>query len=285
MASVAEICTNALLAVGDRQPINNLQTDQTQEALVCNARFGMAVDTLAAEHDWSFATKRTILALVAAPYAAWSGATTYAQGQNVTLAGATGFFTSQQNGNLNNPPSTSGTAFWSYTPYYTRTGWNYMYAVPQDCVKVQGVQFQPNLGIDGPFIDNPPQPPPQSMRQPLADMKAEWKVEGDDGVDGNSVILSNYFPGTAELKYTANLRTLGVYPAAFSEALMWLLATHLAIALPNKAEYAKLADAKFKERLFWAIARDLNGSEQLAEAESPFTAVRGGNSPIGGMGF
>jgi hypothetical protein len=283
MASVAEICQNALTLVGDRQVFSSFG-GQTLEEQLLNQRWGMALDTLAEEYDWHFATKRTIMNLVAAPYPAWSAVTTYPQSANVTLAGTTGFFTSLSNGNLNNAPNVNGTAFWSYTPYYTRTGWLYMYQAPADMLDVQEVQFQPDYGINGPYIDNPPYPPPSQLRQPLSDQKADWKVEGDDALDGGRIILCNFFPGTAELKYTANLRQLGAFPAHFSEPLMYLLAHSLAMGLPNKRDYAADAWKMYQHRLMWAIARDINKGERETEQVSAFEAVRGGGTPLGGGG-
>ena len=58
----AQVCNLALLAVGQREPIQSL-TEQSTYARVCNTIYGPTRDKLLSMHAWSFATKRAVLAL------------------------------------------------------------------------------------------------------------------------------------------------------------------------------------------------------------------------------
>lgn len=276
MATQVQICNLALSRIGIRGKdlISSLK-DATTTAQSCAAIFPVSLDTITTEFWWPFATRRATLALVGAPYPAWNSGTTYAQNQQVTVQGTPGYFVSLSSGNLNNQPTTTGNGFWQYFSVYTRTGWNYMYQLPADCVEVQDFQFQPDLGMNGAVPFNQPIPQPQFMRSNVPNTewaRPEFAVEADDANDGSSVILTNMV--ISELKYTGSLQAIAKFPAAFSEAFSWLLARDLAMALPNKRDYAEMAQKGYTATLKWAIARSINTSSRLHEPPSEFELAR-----------
>lgn len=61
--SEAQVCNLALLRVGSRAVIQNLE-EKTAEAIACKAIFELARDAVLAEVPWSFATRRATLALI-----------------------------------------------------------------------------------------------------------------------------------------------------------------------------------------------------------------------------
>lgn len=271
MATVVEICNAALRRIGVRQTIQQLD-DPTEEAEACSDLFPLALDEITAEFAWPFLTLHSQLALVAAPYAAWSNLTTYAQGAQVTLAGTSGYFVSTQGTNLGNQPAVSGSAFWTYVPVYSRTGWNYMYALPSTLVEMQRVQWQVDHGIEGPYIPSPPIPQPWPLRQPLPGFDEEWKLEASDALDGTMYLLTNAV--AAEVLYTASAQNITTFQPAFSVALTWLLVRDLAMTIANKAEYAKPAEAAYDKYLHKAIARALNTGQKQREPPSEFLTAR-----------
>jgi hypothetical protein len=269
LASLVSICNTALARIGIRDFILAL-TDGTMHGRACAQLAPMALDTVTEDFPWQFAEKRALLSQVAPPYAAWSSLTTYGLGQSVTVAGTPGYFTSLVVGNLNQVPSTTGTPSWQYFATYTRSGWNYMYAVPADYLSARAIQFQLDDGNDGPWVNNSPIPPPQWLRTQDPHAKTEYAIESSD--DGQTAfILTNMV--AAELIYTGSLQARGLLPPLFSDALAWFLARDLAMCLPNKMDYAKGADAKYEAALLKAGAKDMN-QQQLHEPESEFILTR-----------
>lgn len=273
MPTQLDICNQALIDIGVRDLIASL-TDASEEAELCAVLLPQTLDKVNAEFWWPFTFKRAAAALVASPAPGWQAATVYGINAQVTLAGTPGYFVSLVANNVGNAPSVNGSSQWAYFGSYGRQGWNYMYALPADCIEVRGVQYQLADGILGPFPTVPPTPPPWWLRQQYPDRKTEWKVEADDASDGGNFLLTNMT--AAEVHYTMSLVSNQVanFPPLFSEAVSWRLAMHLAMGLPNKADYAKGAAAAYELSLSRAIARALNSGEVQHEPRSEFVTRR-----------
>lgn len=69
--SAAEICNKALARIGVKIYIDDLVSDQTQEAETCNIFYEDARDSLLAEFPWAFAKRRAVLALTAETRSGW----------------------------------------------------------------------------------------------------------------------------------------------------------------------------------------------------------------------
>jgi hypothetical protein len=75
MASKVDICNIALSHVGAYR-IQSI-TETTKEAKECNNFYEIALNAVLEDHDWSFARKRLVLALLTDTYSGWSYAYQY----------------------------------------------------------------------------------------------------------------------------------------------------------------------------------------------------------------
>jgi hypothetical protein len=76
MASVVEICNRALSNIGNSRSINSLN-EASKEAGECSLHFDACRDSVLADFDWNFATKRVALADTGAPPPDWNFAYRY----------------------------------------------------------------------------------------------------------------------------------------------------------------------------------------------------------------
>lgn len=76
MPSVIEICNLALSNIGNSRSINNLN-EQSKEAGACDLHYESCRDSVLADFDWNFATKRVALADTANPPPDWQYAYQY----------------------------------------------------------------------------------------------------------------------------------------------------------------------------------------------------------------
>lgn len=76
MASVVGICNLALSNIGNSRSINSLE-EASKEADVCSLHYEQCRDSVLADFDWNFATKRVALADTGAPPADWQYAYRY----------------------------------------------------------------------------------------------------------------------------------------------------------------------------------------------------------------
>ncbi|ENC2022866.1 hypothetical protein ABKE32_000492 [Escherichia albertii] len=76
MASVIEICNNALSRIGNNRTINSLD-EASKEADSCSLHYDSCLDTVLSDFDWNFATKRVALADTNTPPPDWQYAYLY----------------------------------------------------------------------------------------------------------------------------------------------------------------------------------------------------------------
>ncbi len=76
MSSVIEICNLALSNIGNSRSINNLK-EQSKEAGACDLHYESCRDSVLADFDWNFATKRVALADTGNPPPDWQYAYQY----------------------------------------------------------------------------------------------------------------------------------------------------------------------------------------------------------------
>lgn len=76
MSSVIEICNLALSNIGNSRSINNLN-EQSKEAGACDLHYESCRDSVLADFDWNFATKRVALADTGNPPPDWQYAYQY----------------------------------------------------------------------------------------------------------------------------------------------------------------------------------------------------------------
>jgi hypothetical protein len=62
MSSKSDICNLALSNIGISQWVANIETDRSNEAIVCNRWYDITVDFTLRDYDWNFARRRLALA-------------------------------------------------------------------------------------------------------------------------------------------------------------------------------------------------------------------------------
>lgn len=98
-----------------------------------------------------------------------------------------------------------------------RTDWEYVYALPTDCL---AVRFLVREGV----------------RNPSAAERVPFHIEANDAGDGRILVTDLE---DAELVYTMKHVTPGVWPPAFVSALAWRLAAELALGVKKDRALAK----------------------------------------------
>jgi hypothetical protein len=67
MSSKSDICNQALSNIEISQFVSNIDTDRSNEAIVCKRWYDISVDVALRRCDWNFARRRVALALLATP--------------------------------------------------------------------------------------------------------------------------------------------------------------------------------------------------------------------------
>ena len=111
-----------------------------------------------------------------------------------------------------------------------RTGWEYAYALPADCITP--INIYPGT------------------RNPSADVQVPFKLEYS--ATSGQLLLTDM--EDAELLYVARVEEIPLYPPLFVEALAWKLASDLALVLPVKPQVGLAMQQGFERALTRAAA-------------------------------
>jgi len=132
----------------------------------------------------------------------------------------------------------------------SREGWDYIYAMPDDCVRA--VALLPDGG---------------RYSQMSVESRLEFEIMVSD--DGNSLVLvTNESSSTfAALSYVARIVNVGVMPRDFVDALIWRLASELAEGLAKDVKRAMHCRQMYE--LVLGAAADVNESEGHASWQTP----------------
>lgn len=133
-----------------------------------------------------------------------------------------------------------------------RTGWGYCYAFPADCLVARRIW-------DG-------------VRTPGAGEAIPFGKELNDAATGHLLVTDMQ---SAELVYTAELKTVALWPPHFAAAVAAQLAVGLASALPVKPDVAMALQRQAHLALQRAAAVDGNEGRADVESESEFIRERG----------
>lgn len=133
----------------------------------------------------------------------------------------------------------------------SRSGWEKVYALPNDCLAVQRLY--------------------PGSRNPTADARSPYALEHDD-VSGLRVLLADL--EDAELIYTARVQAVALYPPLFVDALAWRMAMELALALAVKPTLAASMAQGFERAMARAAAAELRQSQEDAPPDSEFIRAR-----------
>ena len=137
----------------------------------------------------------------------------------------------------------------------TRTGWEFVYALPADFLAPQYIW--------------------SGERRPRPEDEIPFQLEAlGSGTNPSGLCLLTDQP-EAELIYTAECPAVALWTPTFVQAVAWALAVKLALVVPVKPQLAALADGKALTALKKARAAQLNGQHVDREPSSSITASRG----------
>ncbi len=142
----------------------------------------------------------------------------------------------------------------------TRTGWEFAYALPADCVRAQYLLMEDQRG-----------------RKQQREFKLPFAVV--DGDDNESRILVTDADNEDEefevLEYIGLHDHVGTMPRTFVSALAWLLASELATSLRKDTKLADYCLTRYDREAATAIAVELNGQAEDLEQDTPTLVARG----------
>ncbi len=240
MPAQVDICNRALSVIGTRSTIASM-TEASPEAQASILHFEPACRALLRLAPWSFARYQTNLALIAA---------------------------------AGNTPENPNNA-----PPFPPVPWTYEYAWPQDCIRLRQVKppyYPPGetpensgLVLMPGFIAAPMTMPGQFGNKP------SYQIGLDYDASGNQIKVIMSCIEDAIIVYTALVDDPNLWDDEFSEAFVFMLASHLVGALIgdkqlDKALYEKAANAAITA---WAV--DAN-EQPLSPSHTPdWIKVRG----------
>jgi hypothetical protein len=139
----------------------------------------------------------------------------------------------------------------------TRTGWDYVYGLPSDCVTPLAL-----LDTD------------ERLELLSVDSRHAFDVMTDDAGDGQ-VLCTNLDSDEFEvLEYTGLITNISKWSGQFVDAVIWLLASELALALPKNAQLANAMFGAYQQSIAIARADALNARQTDLELDAPSVTCR-----------
>jgi len=132
-----------------------------------------------------------------------------------------------------------------------RTGWALVYALPDDCLTAR-------------YLHSGARDPSPSARVPFA-LEAAASGRG-------RVLLTDQ--EDAELVYTGRITDVTAYPPLFVDALAWLVASDLVMALSNKDDLTELALKRYAYVLAQAGGADFRQAQEDQPDDGEFIRAR-----------
>jgi hypothetical protein len=133
----------------------------------------------------------------------------------------------------------------------TRTGWDYVYDLPGDCLAPRSIVGE--------------------FRTPGEGEEIPFAVELSD--DGSTKLLLTD-QENAVLSYTSQVESVGLFSPLFVDALAWRLASEFALALPVKPQVGMAMKQGYEAALLRAGASMLRQSKEDAAPDSEFIRER-----------
>lgn len=240
MSSQVDICNRALSVIGTRSTIASM-TEGTDEADACTIHFEGACKALLRLAPWSFARATVQGALIAA-----APGTLENPGGTVPL-----------------PLIPVGPANPSGSTPPMIVSWQYEYAWPQGCIRLRQVRYPTDQpGSSGGVAPLWPGVNMNTFLPDMASMSLEnhvpYQISLDKDASGNwiKVVLSNI--ENAVFIYTALIDNPDLWDDEFSEAFVFMLASHLVGALIGDKQMDKELYAKAQAMAIAARAVDAN---------------------------
>ncbi|MGA2401441.1 MAG: hypothetical protein ABSG91_07015 [Syntrophobacteraceae bacterium] len=237
MPAQVDICNRSLSVIGTRSTIASMN-EATPEAQACTIHFEAACRAMLRLAPWSFARSQCNGALIAAA----SGT----------------------------PENVDGSGALPLVP------WSYEYAWPQDCIRLRRVlnpYVQSQAGSVVPMWPGIVAAPPKIPAE--MDNRVPYQISLDRDSAGNQikVILSNI--ENALIVYTALVDNPNLWDDEFSEAFVFMLASHLVGALIGDKQMDKALYEKAAQLAVTARAVDANEQPVSPNHTPDWIRVRG----------
>lgn len=157
----------------------------------------------------------------------------------------------------------------------TRSGWQFAYQLPSDCLEPErifnGARPGQEIGFPAGFCF--------PLGPNLVSFAASWgqaveipfAIEANDAGTGRILLTDQE---NAELVYTVALDKPVAFPQPFTEALQWVLAGELALPLTGKFALAQGIQQRGELEVSRAWAKALNNQQPDRLPQSQFIAVR-----------
>jgi hypothetical protein len=285
-----ELWNAALLRAGDSNLIQT-GTEQNNPALeICKLRYDEIVRQLLEAAEWPFAAREVALAEVTSQSRAYDGNLTDLEfdipwwylsasqltvqhtpdgGTEVTLTEGTHYTVTQRVGVQQRYITLTAAFTTEYgtmtsddeikvTVAFAREGWEYVYALPSDCVKPTALLHN-------------------DLRQSLTapDSRLEFAVLPDDA--GETRLLCTNAKVTDDfdvLEYTALVTSVPMWSSHFKDAVIWQLASELADGLQKSPQVSERCLQRADRALSKAVAFERNYESQRALPETESIRAR-----------
>ena len=150
-----------------------------------------------------------------------------------------------------------------------RDGWSYVFGLPANCVLTRKIW---PLGSSPTLADLYGQPiSSATMRKPRADQRIPFTIEKSSLDDGQVLLCDLAQP---VLFYTAMVADPTKYPALFTDALGWLLASEAALAITGKLTTVQWCDKNALAAIHAAQVAALNAQQDDTEPTTETIAAR-----------
>lgn len=153
-----------------------------------------------------------------------------------------------------------------------RGGWAYCFALPSDCLKARYIWPTGMAQV----LYTPVQPSQllgiwTNPRTPRNDQRVPFAIEKQEQSD-SMMLLCDYSAPT--LVYTAQITDVSKFSALFTDALSWMMATDLAMALTLDPKRYELAKKEADAALLLCEAEALNEGQEDMVPDSEIIAAR-----------
>jgi len=267
MPSQTDICNRALSVIGTRSSISSM-TENSVEAAACTIHFELCCRAMLRLAPWSFARATAQAGLLAAAPGTLENPNGIAPLPLVPISAA-------------NPAGSTPTQI---------VGWQYEYAWPPDCVRLR--QVKPPFNTPGETTSGLVVPIwPGIETAPLwfgglagieLGNRTPYQISQDYDQNGNQIKVILTDIEYALLVYTRLIDNPNLWDDEFSEAFVFMLASHLVGALVGDKQLDKALYEKATQAALTARAVDAN-EQPVSPSHSPDWIRARGYYPMPGM--
>lgn len=281
-ASKVQIWSKALYRIGNSRRIES-ESENNTEAKICRDIYSDLLTELIERHPWKWATRDRTISEIST-----QDTTTACDGAQVDFEVPYGYVTPDQvsvylvssggsetlltavddytittpqpgiNGLVTTVATYSAPNSIKTSVSNTRTGWDFLYILPADCVTPLAFLYEGQR-----YILTVPQG------------RIDFDIMANDAGDG--LLLGCNLAATEfdSFQYIAAIDNVTVFPAQFVDALTWRLAQDLASAIPKKTNLSEYCRSRFEESVSRAWANDRKIGFGGIEAQTPELTIRG----------